>query len=64
MLAFATLFNGLQLQVINTGLIDTYKWPANTSSKLHSAAAEVWPMDALTQTYPAMAHDLLASVLL
>ena len=63
-LAFATLFDGLPLQAINTSLNEAYKWPANTLGKLHSALAEVWPMDKSSQSYPAMAPDLLAAVLL
>ena len=63
-LAFATLFDGLPLQAINTSLNEAYQWPANTLGKLHSALAEVWPMDKSSQTYPAMAPDLLAAVLL
>jgi hypothetical protein len=63
-LAFATLLNGLPAAAVNTQLNDAYKWPANTLAKLHSALAEVWPLDELTQTYPTLAPDLLAAVLL
>jgi hypothetical protein len=63
-LAFATLFDGLSQQTINTSIIDAYRWPSNEVGKLHSALAEVWPLDKSSQTHPSMAPDLLAAVLL
>lgn len=63
-LAFATLFNGLPVAAVNTRLNEAYNWPASTLGKLHSALGDVWPLDELTQSYPAMAPDLLAAVML
>ena len=59
--AFATLFNGLQPDAVNTNLLDAYQWPPDTLSKVHRALSEVWPLEVHSQTHPAMAPDLLAA---
>jgi hypothetical protein len=65
--AFGTLFNGLPMHAVNTSLSAAYQWQNTASSlltKVHNALGEVWPLDASSQTYPAMAPDLLAAVML